>query len=29
MKKIFGLLIMLVLGSITQASDNRNAPNVF
>ena len=29
MKKIFGLLMILVVGSITQASDNRSAPNVF
>ena len=29
MKKIFGLLMILVIGSITQASDNRSAPNVF
>ena len=29
MKKIFGLLMILMVGSITQASDNRSAPNVF
>ena len=29
MKKIFGLLIILVVGSITQASDKRSAPNMF
>ena len=29
MKKIFGLLMVLMLGSITHASDNRFAPNVF
>ena len=29
MKKIFGLLMILVMGSITHASDNRSAPNVF
>ena len=29
MKKIFGLFMILVVGSITQASDNRSAPNVF
>ena len=29
MKKIFGLLMILMTGSITQASDNRSAPNVF
>ena len=29
MKKIFGILMIMVIGSITQASDNRSAPNVF
>ena len=29
MKKIFGILMILVIGSITQASDNRSAPNMF
>ena len=29
MKKIFGLLMILMVGSITHASDNRSAPNVF
>ena len=29
MKKIFGLLMILTVGSFTQASDNRSAPNVF
>ena len=29
MKKIIGLLMILVMGSITHASDNRSAPNVF
>ena len=29
MKKIFGLLMIFVMGSITYASDNRSAPNVF
>ena len=29
MKKIFGLLMIFTIGSITQASDNRSAPNVF
>ena len=29
MKKIFGLLMILVIVSIAQASDNRSAPNVF
>ena len=29
MKKILGLLMILMVGSITQASDNRSAPNVF
>ena len=28
MKKIFGLLMILMVGSITHASDNRSAPNV-
>ena len=29
MKKIFGVLMIFVMGSITNASDNRSAPNVF
>ena len=29
MKKIVGLLMIFVMGSITYASDNRSAPNVF
>ena len=29
MKKIFGLLMILMIGSISHASDNRSAPNVF
>ena len=29
MKKILGLFMILMVGSITQASDNRSAPNVF
>mgnify|MGYP000868990442 CR=1 FL=1 len=29
MKKIFGLVMILVVGAVTYASDNRSAPNVF
>ena len=29
MKKMLGLLLVLVMGAITHASDNRSAPNVF